>query len=259
MWNPDLYRAYSGERARPFFDLVSQIGAEEPAHVADLGCGPGEMTAALAQRWPGADVVGVDSSAEMVHAARRMLAGLEPRPRLRFDLGDVTAWQPERFPDVIVCNAVLQWIPGHGRLLARWIGALPTGGWIALQVPANDDQPSYQILRDLIGSPRWRSPLAGVDLASQRVDPLSYLDLLAGAGCQVNAWETTYLHVLTGPDPVLRWYASTGLRPVLAALDREASERFRAEYAERLRAAYPATSYGTPFPFRRVFAVARRL
>ncbi|MHB1432020.1 MAG: trans-aconitate 2-methyltransferase [Streptosporangiaceae bacterium] len=258
MWNPNLYRHYASERARPFIDLTARIGAQSPGHVVDLGCGPGEMTAALAARWPGADVLGVDSSAEMVAAAGRTLAGQAPGLRLRFAAGDVRTWQPERAPDVIVCNAVLQWVPGHQDLLTRWAGWLAPGGWLALQVPANDDQPSYRLLRELIAAPRWRPLLADVDLAGQRADPVGYLDLLAGAGCEVDAWETTYVHVLSGEDPVLRWYRSTGLRPVLTALDAEARERFLAEYGQALRAAYPARPYGTPLRFRRVFAVARR-
>ena len=258
MWNPELYRHYAGERARPFLDLTARIGATSPGHVIDLGCGPGEMTAALARRWPGADVLGVDNSAEMVAVAGRTLAEQEPGLRLRFAAGDIRTWQPERAPEVIVCNSVLQWVPGHEDLLTRWAGWLAPSGWLALQVPANDDQPSYRLLRELIAAPRWRPLLAGVDLAGQRADPLGYLDLLAGAGCEVDAWETTYVHVLAGQDPVLRWYRGTGLRPVLAALDPESGERFLAEYGPALRSAYPARSYGTPLRFRRVFAVARR-
>jgi trans-aconitate 2-methyltransferase len=161
-------------------------------------------------------------------------------------------------PDVIVSNAVLQWVPGHLELLTRWARMLPTGGWLAFQVPANIDQPAYRLLRELIGSARWSARLADVDLNLQSADPAQYLDLLTRADCDVDAWESTYLHVLQGPDPVVQWYRSTGLRPVLAALDAPAAGHFLVDYAALLREAYPATSYGTVFPFRRVFVVASR-
>jgi trans-aconitate 2-methyltransferase len=260
MWNPALYQAYASERARPFFDLMLRVGSEAPEFVADLGCGTGELTAVLASRWPAARVCGIDSSAEMIEAAARMLADA-PEPgagRLSFALGDVRTWQPDHAPDVIVSNAVLQWVPGHGDLVVRWAGLLAAGGWLAFQVPGNFDQPAYQVLRELIGSARWRSQLAGVDLNLQGADPAGYLDLLARSGCEVDAWETTYLHVLQGEDPVVRWYRSTGLRPVLAALDQGQAEEFLSEFSARLRETYPPAPHGTVFPFRRVFVVAHR-
>ncbi|HXP21698.1 MAG TPA: trans-aconitate 2-methyltransferase [Streptosporangiaceae bacterium] len=263
MWDPVLYGRYATERSRPFFDLVARIDADQPALVVDLGCGSGELTASLASRWPAADVRGIDSSAEMIESAQKMLAtrpgGSGPGAgRLGFALDDVRTWRPARPADVLVSNAVLQWVPEHRDLLARWADGLAAGGWLAFQLPGNGEAPAYQVLRELIGSAAWRSRLADLDLNQQGADPAEYLDLLARAGCDVDAWETTYLHILQGEDPVLRWYLSTGLRPVVAALDPEAAERFLAEYGALLRGAYPAAAYGTLFPFRRVFVVARR-
>jgi trans-aconitate 2-methyltransferase len=264
MWNPALYGRYAAERSRPFFDLVARVAADDPSLVVDLGCGSGELTAALASRWPSAEVRGIDSSAEMIGAAHQMLAAQAEAGdgagtgKLSFALGDVRTWQPDRPVDVLVSNAVLQWVPDHLDLLGRWADRLTSGGWLAFQLPGNFDQPAYRALRGLIGSAGWHGKLADVDLNQQGGDPAGYLALLAGAGCEVDAWETTYLHVLQGDDPVLRWYLSTGLRPVLAALDPEAAERFLADYGGLLRSAYPAAAYGTAFPFRRVFVVARR-
>ena len=153
---------------------------------------------------------------------------------------------------------MLQWIPDHLRVLARWAGLLAAGGWLAIQVPANFDQPSHVILRELASSPAWKEQLAGARLNRQAAEPAEYLDVLAQAGCEVDAWETTYLHVLHGADPVLDWYRGTGLRPVLAALPPGPAAEFTAEYGARLRQAYPAAPYGTVLPFRRVFAVAVR-
>jgi trans-aconitate 2-methyltransferase len=252
MWDPGAYLRFGTERARPFFDLVGQVRAEAPGFVADLGCGPGNLTAALAARWPGARVLGVDSSPEMIEAAQA-----EAGDRLTFELADLRTWQPDQPIDVITCNAVLQWIPGHQELLTSWVRRLAPGGWLAFQLPGNFDQPSHTILRELASAPRWRPLLDGVQLNRQAGEPGDYLALLAGAGCAVDAWETTYLHVLHGEDAVVDWYKGSGLRPVLAALPPAPAGEFLAEYRERIATAYPPAPYGTVLPFRRVFVVAR--
>jgi trans-aconitate 2-methyltransferase len=254
MWDTTQYLRFGGERARPFFDLLGRVGAQEPGLVVDMGCGPGNLTAALAERWPSATVVGVDNSSEMIEAAR-----VHDAPGLSFVRDDVKHWKPQAVPDVIISNAVLQWVPGHLELLARWAGWLADGGWLAIQVPGNFDQPAYAIMRELTSGARWRPLLANAALNRQAADPAQYAELLAGAGCEVDAWETIYLHILHGEDPVLEWYKGTGLRPVLAALDAGQEAEFLAEYAERLRAAYPPRPFGTILPFRRVFAVAHRV
>jgi trans-aconitate 2-methyltransferase len=257
MWDPDQYQHFGDERSRPFFDLLARVGAQAPGVVVDLGCGPGTLTVTLARRWPGAVVRGIDSSAEMIEAARALPASGDQR--LSFVQGDVREWRPGGGVDVIVSNAVLQWVPDHLAVLARWAGFLPAGGWLAFQIPGNYDQPSHLALRELASGDRWRSPLADVQLNRQAADPAEYLGLLARAGFEVDAWETTYLHVLHGEDPVLDWYKGTGLRPVLSALRPEQAAEFLDEYRARMSEAYPAAPYGTVFPFRRVFVVAVRV
>jgi trans-aconitate 2-methyltransferase len=252
-WDPGQYLRFGDERGRPFADLLARVDVAAPGYVVDLGCGPGNLTALLAERWPRARVLGVDNSPEMIAAARAGAAG-----RLSFTLADIRDWQPDQPADVFVCNAVLQWVPDHLHLLTRWAGLLAPGGCLAVQLPGNFDQPSHAILADLARSDRWRSLLADVSLNRQAEDPAAYLDLLARAGCQVDAWETTYLHVLRGDDPVLEWYKGTGLRPVLGALTPQRTAEFLAEYAARARDAYPPQPYGTVLPFRRVFVVATR-
>jgi trans-aconitate 2-methyltransferase len=263
VWDPAQYLSFADERARPFSDLTGRVGAVDPGYVVDLGCGPGQLTARLATRWPGARVHGIDSSAEMITAAEQMRAGLagpdaEAAGRLSFAVGDVAEWEPDRPVEVIVSNAVFQWVPGHLEMLPRWVSWLSAGGWIAFQLPGNFDQPSHAILRELAGSPRWRDKLRAAQLNRQAGEPEDYLAVLAGLGLAVDAWETTYLHVLAGPDPVTEWYKGTGLRPVLSALGPADADAFLAGYGERVRAAYPAQSYGTVLPFRRVFVVARK-
>ena len=259
-WDPERYLTYADERGRPFVDLVGRIDADAPRVVVDLGCGPGNLTRLLKERWPDARVSGVDSSPEMIEAA----SAIED---VTWEVGDVSAWAtPDplalRAPvDVLVSNATLQWIPEHLDLLPGLLDRVAPGGWFAFQVPGNFGAPSHTLMRDLAASPRWRDRLSGVLRHEDAVlPPEGYLDRLAALGCAVDAWETTYVHLLTGEDPVLDWVKGTGLRPVLTALDDDpaAREEFLAEYRAALREAYPATAHGTPFRFRRVFAVAVR-
>lgn len=254
VWDPAQYGAFGGERARPFGELVGRLGGPAPAHIADLGCGTGELTATLAARWPDAVIDALDGSAEMIAEARRH----EIPGRLGFRVADVAAWRPARPVDLIVSNAVLQWVPEHLDLLPRWADALAPGGRLAFQVPGNFDAPSHVLLRELCRSDRWRGRLGGLQRDAPVLDPAGYLDLLARHGCAVDAWETTYAQVLHGDDPVLEWVKGTTLRPVLSALGAGETEEFLAVYRERLRQAYPAAPYGTVFPFRRIFVIATR-
>lgn len=253
-WDPAGYLRFAGERARPFAELVARVDAADPATVVDLGCGEGSLTASLAARWPGAQVTGIDSSAEMLAAAR---ASAGPA-NLSFELQDVREWAPPAPVDVLVSNAVLHWVPAHARLLTRWAGLLRPGGWLAVQVPGNFRAPTHALLAGLCRSSRWAGRLAdAAPRADAVLEPVGYLDVLTAAGLTADAWETTYLHVLHGDDPVLAWVRSTVLRPVLAQLGDDAAG-FTAEYAALLREAYPRRPDGTTvLPFRRVFAVGR--
>jgi trans-aconitate 2-methyltransferase len=259
LWDPVQYSRYSGERGRPFFDLVGQITATTPDTVVDLGCGPGDLTAALASRWPCARVTGLDSSPAMIEQATAAhSAGRYAAHDLMFELASAQEFNAKG-TDVLVSNAMLQWVPGHADLVARWAQELRPDGWLAFQVPANFDAPSHQLMREVAARPRWRERLAGTlrdELAV--LEPADYLTLLREAGLQVNVWQTTYLHVLPGPDPVLDWVRGTGLRPILQALSEADANDYCAEYAVELRAAYPPRSYGTVFPFLRTFVVAHK-
>src|SRR4051812_19977399 len=253
MWDPAVYHRFGNERSRPFHDLVARIGAHRPRAVTDLGCGPGELTASLAERWPDARITGLDSSPEMIAKAAALGAPVE------FTVGDVGDWQPGPDTDVVVSNAVLQWVPEHRELLDRWIRGLPSGAWFAMQVPGNFDAPSHRALRALARSAPYRDTVGDIVREAPVADAAGYADLLIGAGAAVDAWETTYVHLLAdaGPEhPVLRWLEGTALRPVKAALDDAAWRDFRAALGATLAAEYPAHGGYVAFPFRRIFAVA---
>lgn len=250
MWDPTIYRRYGTERSRPYLDLVAQVGAEQPRAVVDLGCGPGELTLTLAERWPAARLSGVDSSPEMIAKA---VAHGGPAT---FTVGDVRDWHPEPDVDVLVTNATLQWVPEHRDLLDRWARELPPGAWLAMQVPGNFGAPSHVRLREVaerygVGDVTREAPVA---------DPADYAALLIAAGATADAWETTYLHLLPDDDgdhPVLRWMEGTALRPVKAALDENAWRDLRVDLSRELDKAYPRTGTSVAFPFRRIFVVAR--
>jgi trans-aconitate 2-methyltransferase len=255
-WDPPAYLRFAGERARPFADLLASVQAGAPGQVVDLGCGAGGLTAALAERWPGARVTGVDSSPDMLAAAAQHAVD----GRVQFVAGDVREWAPPGPVDVVVSNAVLHWVPGHDRLLHRWAAWLAPGGALALQVPGNFRAATHATLADLCRSPRWAPLLAEVAPDESAVlEPAGYLDVLTAAGLAADVWETTYLHVLSGTDPVLSWVRGTTLRPVLARLDPADTAEFTTAYAGALREAYPPRPDGTTvLPFRRIFAVGAR-
>lgn len=263
-WNPEQYEKFSNHRERPFADLTSRVGAAAPKVVVDLGCGPGPLTLSLATRWPDARVIGVDSCAEMLEQARRRdsLGQVEWT-----QVEDVATWDPAQVGaplDVITTNALLQWVPSHLELIPRWVNALAPGGWFAMQVPGNFTAPSHTLLREVAAqSPRAIDLLPRLRGGEAVGEPAAYAALLAGLGCDVDAWETTYQHILD-PDgdqrePVLEWTKGTALLPVFQVLKDEAERaEFVAAYGNALLQAYPRQTFGTVFAFRRIFVVAHK-
>lgn len=250
-WHPERYLTYADERGRPFLDLLSRVGALTPRRVVDLGCGPGNLTRLLPERWPGAEVVGLDSSPQMVEQAVA-----SETPGVRFEVADLRGWRPADPVDVLVSNATLQWVPGHLDLLPDLLAHVMPGGWFAFQVPGNFGEPSHVLLHELGADQRFTPYLQGIARPDGH-DPETYLAALLGLGCSVDAWETTYLHLLHGEDPVFTWISGTGARPTLQALPDEVRQEFVREYQQLLREAYPPGPHGTVLPFRRVFVVAQ--
>lgn len=252
-WSPGTYLQYASERGRPYADLIARVPIT-PATVVDLGCGPGQLSAMLRERWPGVRIVGVDSSPEMIERARLddAVGGTT------YELGDIATWQAERPVDLLISNAAFQWVPEQLEVVPRLRDSVADGGVLAFQVPNNYAETCHVLLRDLARQSRFAPHLAHVD-GSRGVDPRTYLELLADDGWSLDAWETTYLHLLDGEDAVFRWLSGTGARPYLQALPDDLRTDFEAAYRAALREAYPRHPYGTVLPFRRTFVVARRV
>jgi trans-aconitate 2-methyltransferase len=250
-WDATSYLRFGGERTRPAADLLARVALEAPARVIDLGCGPGNSTALLAARWPGAAIEGLDSSEAMLAEAARSGA------RARWTRGDIAAWAPAARYDVVFSNAALQWLPDHEDLVPRLMAAVAPGGSLAIQVPRNMDAPSHALMRETAADGPWADRLRGVREV-QVLAPADYWGLLRPLARSVDVWEAEYLHALDGEDAVYAWVAGTGLRPFLDRLGGAEREGFAAAYKERLARAYPRRADGaTLFPFRRLFVVAR--
>jgi len=250
-WDPDRYRRYAGHRYRPGLDLIARIPPIAPSTVIDLGCGTGELTAALAERFPTARVTGLDSSPEMLAKARAAF------PAIDWVGGDIRHWRPTAPVGLIYTNAALHWVDGHDRLFPRLVGALAPGGVLACQMPRNFAAPSHRLMREVAADPRWAGRIAL--LAEPVAAPEAYWDVLTPIAEDLDIWQTEYLQALSGEHPVLDWVRSTALRPVFDALEGAQLEAFLAAYRARLAAAYPRRADGTTlFPFNRLFVVARR-
>ncbi|WP_375000389.1 methyltransferase domain-containing protein [Aeromicrobium sp. CTD01-1L150] len=251
-WDPSLYLRHGAERSRPFLDLVGRI-AGDARTVVDLGCGPGHLSAVLRERWPQAHVHGIDSSAEMIGRAQQQ----NTDPSVTFEQADVSRWYPDPPVDVMVSNALFQWVRQAQAVVTRLAEHVVGGGTFALQVPHNFEAPSHVLLHEIASRPPYAEHTEGLHEA-RGSDAGSWLELFAGLGWRVDAWTTTYQHVLPGDDPVFSWISGTGARPILQALPDGLRARFEREYRAALRTAYPRRPWGTVLPFERVFVVAQR-
>ena len=252
-WDPVAYLRFDDERGRPASDLLARVPLDAPRSVVDLGCGTGNSTARLRARWPGARITGVDRSAEMLARARA------DGPDADWLQADIADWLPPAPVDLVFSNAALHWVERHEHLLPRLVGCLAPGGALAVQVPANTGAPTHRELFALARTARWSARLAGLVRERPVLEPEAVHDLLAPLVSRLDLWTTTYLHVLSGPDPVLAWTRGTTLRPFLGRLAPPEAVAFEADYSERLAAAYPPRADGRVLlPFRRHFLVAVR-
>lgn len=253
-WSAKQYVAFEEQRTRPVRDLLNAIPGKDAHRVIDLGCGPGNSTEVLAAHFPGALVSGIDSSPDMIEAARKRL------PHIRFDLASIETWNDAGPFDVILANAVLQWVPNHAVLLPRLIGSLASGGSLAVQTPDNLDEPAHRLMIDVAAQQPWAAKLAKVaGERAKREGATWYYGLLRPHCARLDVWRTTYYHALQDADAVVEWFKGSGLRPFLAALDDGEQEMFLDRYRDAIARAYPALPDGTVLlPFPRLFIVATR-
>jgi trans-aconitate 2-methyltransferase len=251
-WSAKQYSAFEQERTRPVRDLVAAIPMEDPRTAFDLGCGPGNSTEVLAERFPNAAISAIDNSPDMIAAARARL------PSTRFELADIATWSPSHSVDVILANASLQWLPDHASLYPRLVGHLSPGGALAVQTPDNLQEPAHRLVREVAAEGPWSRKIGAVSHPA-RHDASFYYALLRPLCQAVDVWRTTYFHPLAGPAAVVEWFKGTALRPFLAPLDDDERARFLERYLALIARAYPALDDGTVLlPFPRLFIVARR-
>jgi trans-aconitate 2-methyltransferase len=252
-WDPAQYLRFAGERLRPALDLLAQIPLDAPGRIVDLGCGPGNVTAILQSRFPNAEIVGVDGSAEMLLKARATA------PQCRFEQADFFQWQPAEPLDLIYSNAALQWVDRHPVLFPRLLSFLAPGGVLAVQMPDMYDTPLRQIPYDLTRTDAWSAHLRGVASAPGILPAAQYWDLLRPIAATLDLWRTTYMHALRGENTVAEWAAGSSLRVFLDALPEECRDAFRQAYSEAAKTHYPQRPDGTTLlPFHRLFIVARK-
>lgn len=257
-WDPGRYLKFAAPRERPALDLLARIPAGNPGRVYDLGCGTGNTTRLLQQRWPRARITGVDSSPAMLAEARAASAESTARHPLEYIRCDLATWLPGDPVDVFFSNAALQWLGGHETLLPRLMRSLMPHGVLAVQMPTGQDQPRLAVMAEMANRPRWRDRLAPL-LFPHIGAPQDYYDLLVRESRTLDIWLTEYLHVLSGDNPVAEWSRGSSLGPLLAALDEEEAEEFYDEYAAHMAAAYRKRADGTTLlPFPRLFIVAQR-
>jgi trans-aconitate 2-methyltransferase len=252
-WNPQQYLKFSGHRLRPALDLLMRIPDFPVRSVADLGAGAGNVTKLIRERWPDALIIGVEGSSEMVAAGKKAAPDVE---WLHQDLG---SWRPARNYDVIYSNAALHWLSGHEKLFPLLMEKVEPGGMLAVQMPRNFGAPSHLLIAETALSEPWRSKLEHLVTPPPVAEPAFYHRLLAPHAENIDIWETEYLQVLEGENPVKEWTKGTWLTRYLDALEGQEKTDFEAAYGERVAKAYPRNSQGqTLFPFRRLFIVAQR-
>jgi trans-aconitate 2-methyltransferase len=251
-WSAQQYLKFEDERTRPSRDLLAQIPVAAPRKVVDIGCGPGNSTELLVKRWPQADVIGIDTSADMLRQARERL------PRQKFIEANIAHWAAPENTDVIFANAIFQWVPGHLKQLQRLLGALPEGGALAVQMPDNLDEPVHVLLREVAKTGPWRQQLAEKARARDILPtPGGYYDALSPLCTRLEVWHTIYNHVLEDAAGVVEWVKGTGMRPFVDPLEPPERKQYVAEYTNRIAEAYQPQADGKVLlRFPRIFIVA---
>ena len=253
-WSAEQYSKFESERNRPVLDLLEHIPTNDVKTAADIGCGPGNSTELLRDKYPLAQITGMDSSADMIDAARKRL------PDIQFELADISTWEARGPFDIILANAALQWVPDHVKLFPALISKLSYGGSLAVQMPDNFDEPSHRLMREIAADGPWKDKLRAASKRVARETADWYYQELRGAVSKLDIWRTTYYHPLSGSvDAIVEWFKGTGLQPYLNPLDEHEQTEFIKQYKGALTKAY--TVYADGFvllPFPRLFIIAVR-
>jgi trans-aconitate 2-methyltransferase len=251
-WDANLYLKFGNERTQPSLDLVSRIQIPNPKRLIDLGCGPGNSTQSLRQRWPEAEVIGLDSSPDMIAAAQQAY------PNGKWILADAATWTADSPFDIVFSNATLHWIPDHAHLFPHLFNQVAPGGALAVQVPAHYASPVHLAIFEVAEDPRWSHLMDGPRNSITRQSPSFYYDVLQPLASRLELWETDYIHILESPQSIVDWFRGTGLRPFLEALETETQkQQFEQLLLESYTKSYPRQKDGKVlFPFRRLFMVA---
>jgi trans-aconitate 2-methyltransferase len=251
-WEPDLYLKFATERTQPTIDLVSRINLAEPERIIDVGCGPGNSTRVLRNRWPHAEIIGLDKSPEMIRAARTAFPGEN------WILADATTWKDVKPFDIVFSNAVFQWIPDHSHLINHWMSQVSRNGIMAFQVPAHYDSPVHQVILEVSRDPKWNKKMEAARNALTKEKPGFYYDLLRTIPSRIDIWETIYYHIVEGPNSIVEWFRGTGLRPYLDVLTKvEERHEFETMIKHGYTQKYPPQKDGKVlFPFKRLFVIA---
>ncbi len=251
-WDASQYLKFADERTQPARDLARRVPVTAPRRVIDLGCGPGNSTEVLAERWPQAELTGLDNAQDMLAKARKA------HPDWRWQEGDIGQWRADAPYDVIYSNAALHWLDDHAGLFVRLFDALAPGGALAVQMPNNFAAPSHTLMRAIAREGSWRERLKSARGINTQ-PPAFYYDLLAPRAAHLQIWETEYLHVMDSAEGILEWVRGTGLRPFLDLLNEAERAQFETRYRVALAGSYPAQANGKVlFPFRRLFLIACR-
>lgn len=253
-WSAAQYLKFEDDRTRPSRDLLAQVPLAQARRVVDLGCGPGNSTELLMARYPQAEVVGLDSSPDMLRQARARV------PRGTFVEADLATWTPEPGTDLLFANAVFQWVPDHQQVLRRLAGTLAKGAVLAVQMPDNTEEPALALMREVAGEGPWAAKFAATHAARDDLpSPESYYDLLKPVCAAVDIWHIVYNHVMQGPEAIAEWFKGSALRPFLSVLEEAAAAAFLAAYVERVRTHTTVRADGTILlRFPRLFIVAVR-
>ena len=253
-WSARQYLKFEDDRTRPPRDLLAQVPLRQARRVVDLGCGPGNSTELLVERYPDADVIGLDSSPDMLRKARERL------PKCKFIEADIATWTPDEATDLLFSNAVFQWLPDHPAVLRRLAEALPSGGVLAAQMPDNTREAALVFQREVAASGPWANdPEVKAAARDDLPTPEAYYDLLKPVCAHIDIWHSVYNHVMATPQAIVEWFKGSSLQPFLSPLDAAARESFLAAYTQKIVGAYkPRFDGKVLLRFPRLFIVAVR-